>query len=82
MVESVVDTYGRIDVLVNAAGILIRTMSRLADVSNMEWDLTLNTNLRGVFVVLLLQVCHTPHASVRWLYRQCLFRSRGKRGSL
>ena len=49
MVESVVDTYGRIDVLVNAAGILIRTMSRLADVSNMEWDLTLNTNLRGVF---------------------------------
>ena len=48
-VESVAATFGGIDVLVNAAGILIRRLSRLADVTDMEWDLTLDTNLRGVF---------------------------------
>ena len=57
-VESVAATFGGIDVLVNAAGILIRRMSRLADVTDMEWDLTLNTNLRGVFYMCKYVIPH------------------------
>ena len=49
MVATALDKYGKVDILVNGAGILIRTQSRLADISDMEWDLSLNTNLRGVF---------------------------------
>ena len=57
-VGSVVSVFGGIDVLVNAAGILIRRMSRLADVTDMEWDLTLNTNLRGVFYMCKYVIPH------------------------
>ncbi len=49
MVAKALDQYGKLDVLVNDAGILIRTGARLADIEDLEWDLTLNTNLRGVF---------------------------------
>ena len=49
LVNATLESYGKLDVMVNGAGILIRTQSRLADISDMEWDLSLNTNLRGVF---------------------------------
>ena len=49
MVETAVKTYGKLDVLVNNAGILIRT-SKLHEVSEMEWDLTLGTDIRGLFL--------------------------------
>ena len=47
---------GRIDVLVNAAGILRST--RFDDITVAEWDLVLNVNLRGTF--LLMQAVY-PH---------------------
>ena len=49
MVAKALEQYGKLDVLVNDAGILIRTGARLAEIEDLEWDLTLNTNLRGVF---------------------------------
>ena len=49
MVAKALEQYGMLDVLVNDAGILIRTGARLAEIEDLEWDLTLNTNLRGVF---------------------------------
>ena len=57
MVEQTVQRFGKLDVLVNNAGVLIRTPP-LAEVSELVWDLTLNTNLRGVFLCTKYAVPH------------------------
>ena len=57
MVGIAVKTYGKLDVLVNNAGILIRT-SRLHEVSEMEWDLTLATDIRGPFLCCKYTIPH------------------------
>jgi len=49
MVEKTLQAYGKLDILVNDAGILIRT-PMLHETSELDWDLTLNTNIRGVFL--------------------------------
>ena len=49
MVAHAIDRFDRLDVLVNAAAILIRT-PLLADVDEREWDMVMNTNLRGMFL--------------------------------
>ena len=48
MVEDTVSKFGRLDGLVNGAAILIRTPP-LADVEDVDWDLTMDTNLKGTF---------------------------------
>ena len=57
MVEQTVRRFGGLDVLVNNAGILIRTPP-LAEVSELVWDLTLDTNLRGVFLCTKYAIPH------------------------
>ena len=49
MVAATMSAFGRLDVLVNAAAILIRTPP-LAEVEERDWDLTMATNLKGVFL--------------------------------
>lgn len=49
MVDQAVERYGRLDALVNDAGILIRT-PLLHETSELDWDLTMNTNIRGLFL--------------------------------
>ncbi len=49
MVEATVSRFGRLDVLVNDAAILIRTPP-LVEVDEVLWDLTMETNLKGVFL--------------------------------
>jgi NAD(P)-dependent dehydrogenase (short-subunit alcohol dehydrogenase family) len=49
MVEAATTRFGRLDVLVNSAAILIRTPP-LVEVDERDWDLTLNTNLKGLFL--------------------------------
>ncbi len=57
MVEQTVRHFGTLDVLVNNAGVAIRTPP-LAEVSELLWDLTLDTNLRGVFLCTKYAVPH------------------------
>ena len=48
MVEQTVERFGRVDVLVNAAAILIRTPPP-AEVEERDWDLMMDVNLKGLF---------------------------------
>ncbi len=57
MVEQTVRHFGTLDVLVNNAGVAIRTPP-LAEVPELLWDLTLDTNLRGVFLCTKYAVPH------------------------
>lgn len=47
-VQQVLDQYGRIDVLVNNAGVNIRKMPQ--DYAPEEWDTVMDTNLKGAFL--------------------------------
>ena len=49
MVQETVSRFGRLDVLVNGAAILIRTPP-LVEVDELVWDLTLDTNIKGTFL--------------------------------
>ncbi len=49
MVNEAVTRFGRLDILVNGAAILIRTPP-LVEVDEVLWDLTMETNLKGVFL--------------------------------
>lgn len=49
MVEAVLKTFGRIDILVNNAAILKRTP--FLEISEEEWDHVLDVNLKGYFLV-------------------------------
>ena len=48
MFEKVVATFGRLDLLVNNAG--VQTFKPLLDVTEEEWDLVIDTNLKGCFL--------------------------------
>jgi len=49
MVRETVSQFGKLDVLVNGAAILIRTPP-LAEVDELDWDLTMDTNIKGLFL--------------------------------
>ncbi|MBN2294819.1 MAG: SDR family NAD(P)-dependent oxidoreductase, partial [Pirellulales bacterium] len=49
MVSAVIDAWGRIDILVNNAGCNVRKPA--LDVTWEDWNLVLDTNLRGTFFV-------------------------------
>jgi 3-oxoacyl-[acyl-carrier protein] reductase len=48
MFERVISTFGRLDLLVNNAG--VQTWKPLLDVTEEEWDLVVDTNLKGCFL--------------------------------
>ncbi len=47
LVKETVDTFGRIDVLVNNAGVQLKKL-RLEELTEAEWDVTMNINNRGM----------------------------------
>jgi len=48
MFETVIQAFGRLDLLVNNAG--VQTWKPLLDVTEEEWDLVVDTNLKGCFL--------------------------------
>lgn len=49
MAQRTVDEFGRIDILVNSAGIFTR-MASLNELTEEDWDLTMDVNAKGVFL--------------------------------
>ena len=47
--EKIYEDFGRIDYLVNCAGVIVR--KNVVDLSEREWDLVLNVTLKGVYMV-------------------------------
>ncbi len=50
MVEKIIERFGRIDVLVNNAGILGKALKPM-EVTDEDWDAVLAVNLKGAFIV-------------------------------
>lgn len=46
-IKAVIDAYGRIDVLINSAGVV--SPKPFIDVTEKDWDFIMNVNLKGVF---------------------------------
>lgn len=49
-VQRTLDTFGRLDVLVNNAGVIVREKS-VVDTTPEEWDLTFDVNVRGTYLM-------------------------------
>ncbi|MCD6370013.1 MAG: SDR family oxidoreductase [Thermoplasmata archaeon] len=47
--EKIYEDFGRIDYLVNCAGVIVR--KNVVDLSEREWDLVINVTLKGVYMV-------------------------------
>jgi NAD(P)-dependent dehydrogenase (short-subunit alcohol dehydrogenase family) len=60
MVQQAIDTFGKLDVVVNNAGILRDRM--LANMSEAEWDAVINVHLKGTFAP-------ARHAAAHWRER-------------
>ena len=54
VVDETVKNFGGLDIVVNSAG--VRTSGSITEISEEEWDLTLGTNLKGVFIVSRLAI--------------------------
>jgi NAD(P)-dependent dehydrogenase (short-subunit alcohol dehydrogenase family) len=50
MVETTLQRFGRVDILVNNAAVLMSYETRAHELSNEEWDRTININLRGYWL--------------------------------
>lgn len=61
MVTQAVETFGRLDVLVNNAGIV--TVFRLEEMPEDEWDRVIDVNLKGMFLCARAAVPHLKASS-------------------
>lgn len=55
-VEETASQFGRLDILVNSAG--VRTNGSIMEITEEDWDRTMDANLKGVFIVSRLAIPH------------------------
>jgi 3-oxoacyl-[acyl-carrier protein] reductase len=77
MVQKVMDEFGRIDILVNSAG--VAKHAHIPEIQTDVWDLTMNVNLRGV--MLCTRVVYKHMIEQRSGYIINISSGAGKRGS-
>ena len=51
LVRETVDRFGRIDVVVNSAGVSMSARTRLVDTTSAEWHKIIDTNLTGTYLM-------------------------------
>jgi NAD(P)-dependent dehydrogenase (short-subunit alcohol dehydrogenase family) len=49
-VANTLKTYGRLDILINAAGVIFRNR-KIEETTEEEWDITFDTNVKGMFLL-------------------------------
>ena len=54
LIDETVERFGGIDIVVNSAG--VRTNGSITQITEEDWDLTLDTNLKGAFIVSRLAI--------------------------
>lgn len=62
LVENVVSAFGRLDIVVNSAAVMLRTP--VDEVTTEQWDLVMNLNLRAPFFVAQAAARHLPDGGV------------------
>jgi NAD(P)-dependent dehydrogenase (short-subunit alcohol dehydrogenase family) len=58
LIQTTVDTFGKIDILVNNAGVREEPATPIHEMSEEQWDTILNINLKGVFLGIKYAVPH------------------------
>ena len=75
MVAETVDRHGRLDVLVNCAGVWVEGPT--AEMTEEQWDRTIDVNLKGTFFACRFAIPHLERT--RGLHRQPFVRRRSRR---
>ncbi len=58
LIQTTVDTFGKIDILINNAGVREEPPTPIHEMSEEQWDTILNVNLKGVFLGIKYAVPH------------------------
>jgi NADP-dependent 3-hydroxy acid dehydrogenase YdfG len=66
-VQQVAGRFGRIDVLVNSAGVSMSARRRLADTTPEEWHRLIDTNLTGTYLMCRAVLPHLERAAAGWI---------------
>ena len=73
LVDAAVGTFGRVDVMINNAGLMPQAPLELLKID--EWDQMINVNIKGVLYGIAAALPHMKEQKNRTLY-QCLIRGR------
>ena len=67
-VQQVAGRFGRIDVLVNSAGVSMSARRRLVDTAPEEWRRLIDTNLTGTYLMCRAVLPHLERAAAAWIF--------------